>query len=154
MYITKSTLVNALRSHQWKRHIHQCSFFATECGREGGVPYEARIHCCNSLHQKLMLVGHREPYGGQVCVCVGLCVGLWGLGKVGGTTHPPVLYPYPGCQQGFCHTHSAPLGNHSSHCCTSPPASYKRVWQILGESVGGDWIQLDLTEKMHLKKNP
>ena len=116
MYITKSTKVNALRSHKWKRHIHQCSFFATECGREGGVPYEARIHCCNSLHQKLMLVGHREPYGGQVCVCWPVCgpLGMGGLGKVGGTTHPPVLYPYPGCQQGFCHTHSAPLGNHSS----------------------------------------
>ena len=87
MYITKSTLVNALRSHQWKRHIHQCSFFATECGREGGVPYEARIHCCNSLPQKLMLVGHREPYGGQVCVCVLACV--WASGGWARWGEPP-----------------------------------------------------------------
>ena len=55
-----------------------------------------------------MLVVHREPYGGQVCVCVG----LWGLGKVGGTTHlccTPIL----AVSKVFA-THSAPLGNHSS----------------------------------------
>ena len=53
------------------------------------MPYEARIHCCNSLHQKLMLVGHREPYGGQVCVCVCWPVcGPLGVGQ-GGGNHPP-----------------------------------------------------------------
>ena len=84
------------------------------------MPYEAHIHCCNSLPQKLMLVGHREPYGGQVCVCVCVCWPVCGplrggdgrLGKVGGTTHlccAPIL----AVSKVFA-THSAPLGNHSS----------------------------------------